>query len=60
VGFLGEIELTEIHPFAHQLLGAEAITASAMATLHRPLRKALALGRVMLDYRGSIYTQTLT
>jgi hypothetical protein len=60
VGFLGEIALTEIHPFAHQLLGVEAITASAMATLHRPLRKAIVLGRVMLDYRGSIYTQTLT
>jgi hypothetical protein len=60
VGCLGEIALAEIHPFAHQLLGVEAITASAMATLHRPLRKALALGRVMLDYRGSLYTQTLT
>jgi hypothetical protein len=60
VGFLGAIELADIHPFAHQLLGVEAITATAMATLHRPSRNALALGRVMLDYRGSVYTQTLT
>jgi hypothetical protein len=60
VGLMGEIELAEIHPFAHQLLGVEAITATALATLHLPLRKAIALGRVMLDYRGSVYTQTLT
>ena len=60
VGFLGAIELAEIHPCAHQLLGVETITASAIAILHRPLRNALVLGRVMPDYRGSLYTQTLT
>jgi hypothetical protein len=60
VGFTGEIELAEIQPFTHQLLGVETITATAMATLHLPLSQAIALGRVMLDYRGSVYTQTLT
>jgi hypothetical protein len=60
VGLLGEIALAEIRPFAHQLLGVETITATALATLHLPRRGALALGRVMLDYRGSVYTRTLT
>ena len=59
LNFFGHIQLTEVRPFIHLLLGVKAVTATAQATLHLPFGREVALGEVILDFRGSEYTDTL-
>jgi hypothetical protein len=60
MGVFGCIELTDIQPFAHRMLGVEAVTATACATLRRAMLPDVPLGRVILDYRGSMFTECLS
>ncbi len=60
VDFIGHIELSDIRPFRHELLDVATITATADAVLRLPLHDDVALGRLILDYRGPLYTTTLS
>jgi hypothetical protein len=59
LNFFGHLQLTEVHPFIHLLLGVKAVTATAQATLHLPFEREVALGQVILDFRGPDYVETL-
>jgi hypothetical protein len=59
LNFLGHIQLTDVQPFLHLMLGVKAVTATAEATLHLPFGREVSLGQVILDFRGPLYTDTL-
>ncbi|MCH9684068.1 MAG: hypothetical protein K0V04_21725 [Deltaproteobacteria bacterium] len=57
---MGHVQLSNIKPFPHLLLGVPTITASADAIVHHPPCDPVDLGRIVLDYRGAMFTNTLT
>lgn len=54
-GLLGHVELEDLRPHPHRLLGQDTVTASAVATLRLPLHSPVALGRIVLDVRGTTF-----
>ena len=59
LNLFGRLELSDVQPFIHLLLDVKAITATAKAILHLPFGKSIALGGVILDFRGRPYVDTL-
>jgi hypothetical protein len=59
LNFLGHLQLADVQPFIHLMLGVKAVTATAQATLHLPFGREVPLGEVILDFRGPNYTDTL-
>ncbi len=60
LNFLSQLRLSDVQPFVHLMLDVKAITASAKATLHLPFGRNIALGDVILDFRGPPYVDTLS
>lgn len=59
LGLQKTVRLSKIQVFVHELLSVKTITATAEASLHLRRGKDLPLGRVVLDYRGQVYTDNL-
>jgi hypothetical protein len=59
LGLCGHIDLSDVKGFTHPLLGVDAFTGTACATVRLVMAQDIPLGRLILDYRGSMYTDYL-
>jgi hypothetical protein len=59
LNLLGHLQLSDVQPFIHLMLDVKAITGTARGTLHLPFGRSIALGDVVLDFRGPLYVEAL-